>query len=80
MASDRDEQERYFGDAVYEAYRRGLNTDRVDRDRVSDHFWNGDPPESVADELQQRDRRRQQERDEQEFDEEQGDGIPGRTY
>jgi hypothetical protein len=60
---ERRAREEYFGDAVYEAYRRGLDVDRVDRDICDDHFWNGDQPESVADELQRRYQNKRAKRD-----------------
>ena len=35
-------------DAMYEVWRAGGNTDRIDYDRVSNHFANGDSYETAA--------------------------------
>ncbi len=37
-----------IGDAQYEAYRRGLNPDRVDYDRVCQHVYEGMRPDEAA--------------------------------
>ena len=38
---DRDEREDAFGDAVYDAWRSGLNPDYVSRDRIYDDMAEG---------------------------------------
>lgn len=44
-------------DAMYEVWRAGGNTDRIDYDRVSDHHGNGDSYEAAArDELRRPER------------------------
>lgn len=43
----RAEEHRYQMDVMYEVWRSGGNTDRIDRERVSDAFSNGDD-ESLA--------------------------------
>lgn len=48
MARDRD-CDGAFGDAVYEAWRRGLDPDQVDRDRVCDDVHSGMPAWEAAD-------------------------------
>lgn len=44
----RDEEHHYQMDAMYEVWRAGGNTDRIDYDRVSNHHANGDSYESAA--------------------------------
>lgn len=63
----RDERKRYYSDVQYEAYRRGMNPDRINPDTCDQHYYEGDRPEAVVDSLQQRDQRRrvQQEYEEQ---------------
>ena len=52
MSRDRREQERErdeaFGDAVYEAWRRGYNPDQVERERIEDDWYAGYPAEDCA--------------------------------
>lgn len=61
-----------YGDAVYSAWRRGLNPDRVDRERVCDLVHRGEPSfraaEIEVDRLERRDRqRREEQRAEEEY-------------
>jgi len=44
----REEEHRYQMDAMYEVWRAGGNTDRIDYDRVSAHHSNGDSYEAAA--------------------------------
>lgn len=44
----RSEREDYWGDVVYEVWRRGGDPDRVDRDRTDDHFYNGLSSDAAA--------------------------------
>ena len=45
---DREESHRYQMDAMYEVWRAGGDTDRIDCDRVSNHRDNGDSYEAAA--------------------------------
>lgn len=65
----REDERRYQGDVTYEVWRRGGNSDRVDRDRVRDCFDDGLSSETAA----SREMRRQQPRpsDEEQFPEDQ---------
>uniref|UniRef100_A0A6M3L7R4 Uncharacterized protein n=1 Tax=viral metagenome TaxID=1070528 RepID=A0A6M3L7R4_9ZZZZ len=48
----RDEERRYEGDVVYDVWRNGGNPDRVNLDRVQEHFDRGDQSDcAVRDEL-----------------------------
>lgn len=38
----------YFGDVIYEVWRRGGNPDRVDADRVDDYRYDGVDADSAA--------------------------------
>ena len=38
----RDEERRYEGDVVYDIWRNGGNPDRVNLERVHEHFYRGD--------------------------------------
>jgi hypothetical protein len=44
----RREEDRAFGDAVYEAYRRGYNSDLVDRERISHDIAEGCSDDEAA--------------------------------
>lgn len=44
----RDREELYRGDVTYEVYRRGGDYDRINDERVLDHFRNGDQYEVAA--------------------------------
>lgn len=48
MGSRRDEQREWEGDAFYEAYRRGIPEGRLDYDRMSHAFDNGQSPEGYV--------------------------------
>ena len=50
----RDERRKYEGDAIYEAWRRGLDTDRIDYDEIGRAYDNDRPPESIANDIQWR--------------------------
>lgn len=61
---ERKEERDYEGDAMYEIWRSGGNTDRIDYDRVREHHHQGDSYEAAArDEL--RHQRPKQHEDEQ---------------
>lgn len=64
---DHEEEHRYQMDAMYEVWRAGGNTDRIDYERVSNHYSNGDTYETAArDELRrQRPKPEEQEQVEQ---------------
>ncbi len=64
---ERQAERRYEGDAMYEVWRAGGNTDRIDYDRVREHQHNGDDYETAArDELRrQRPKPQEQEQIEQ---------------
>lgn len=42
------EREDAYGDAVYDAWRRGLNPDHVDRERIDDDWYAGYSREDCA--------------------------------
>lgn len=44
----REEEDRYRGDVTYDVWRSGGNVDRIDYDRVGDHFLRGDRVEDAA--------------------------------
>lgn len=44
-----DSYDDYRGDVVYEVWRRGGNVDRIDDDRVHEHYSYGDEYEQAAD-------------------------------
>ena len=48
----REEERRYEGDVVYDVWRNGGNPDRVNLDRVQEHFDSGDQSDyATRDEL-----------------------------
>lgn len=57
----REEEHRYQMDAMYEVWRAGGNTDRIDYDRVSNHRDNGDSYETAAGDELRRQRPKPQE-------------------
>jgi hypothetical protein len=60
MSADRDKINKAFGDAVYDAWRAGLNPDHVDPERIADNFYQtGDAEQAAAAEVD-RLRRQQQ--------------------
>ena len=64
----REEERRYEMDAMYEVWRAGGNTDRIDYERVDRHYENGDNYETAArDELR---RQRPAPQEEQQVDHE----------
>lgn len=44
----REEQREYENDVFYEVWRSGGNPDRINYDRVEDHFYNGDCYETAT--------------------------------
>ena len=66
---DRRRQERreYEADAYYEAWRSGVDTDRVTYERMEDAYYDGLPPESVANQIRREDRLRQEMHEQQEM-------------
>ena len=44
----REEQRRYKNDVFYDVWRSGGNPDRIDPDRVNQHYWDGMDSESAA--------------------------------
>lgn len=48
MGSRRDEESDWRGDAFYEAWRRGVPEGRMDYDRMSDAFYNGESPDGYV--------------------------------
>ena len=44
----RAEERRYEMDAMYEVWRAGGNIDRIDYERVDEHYQNGDSAEDAA--------------------------------
>lgn len=64
-----DEQDRFVGDAYYEAWRRGLDPDRVDWDRVCQDFYDGRESSAEADRLERLELLRRQEQQEREAQE-----------
>jgi hypothetical protein len=68
----REQERRYQADVAYEVWRSGGDTDRVDRDRVSGSFYDGDDESLAA----QRELRRQRPKPQlQEFDEQQDENY-----
>ncbi len=61
--SRRDEQREYEGDVFYEAYRRGINTDRIDYDRLEQAFDDGRSVSYIPNQIQQQDANRRYEQD-----------------
>lgn len=54
----RKEEREYEGDVVYDVWRRGGNPDRIDVERVQEHYYQGDEHEMAArDELRHQQRR-----------------------
>ena len=45
---EREQRQEAWGDAVYAAWRRGLDSDRVDRDRMDDDSYAGHGPEECV--------------------------------
>lgn len=45
---DREKQDRYRGDVIYDVWRSGGNVDRIDYDRVTDGYYDGRDAESMA--------------------------------
>ena len=70
MNNRRKEQRDYEADVFYDVWKRGGNPDRVNNERVIDHFWNGDSVDrAVKDELERQ--RPKPEIDGEEFEPEQ---------
>ncbi len=62
---DRDRRD-WEGDVVYDVWRSGHNPDAIDRDRLSDRYYNGqDADEAARAENRLQDARAQRQRDEQ---------------
>lgn len=69
-AKEREDQRRYEGDVFYEVWRAGGNPDRINDDRVSDRYYNGDSSEQAArSELSHQRRARERQQEEEYFDE-----------
>jgi hypothetical protein len=72
---EREEKHTYEMDAMYEVWRAGGNTDRINYERVDDHYSNGDSYETAArDELRRQrppppDEQEQQQYPEQQYPE-----------
>lgn len=43
-----EERRQYHNDVFYEVWRSGRDPDRIDYDRVQDHYYQGDSSESAA--------------------------------
>ena len=70
MSDRREERRKAFYDTVYEAWRRGGNSDAVDYDRVADAFYEGRLHHGVDErEVQRVTRRERPVEQEQEHDE-----------
>ena len=54
MSRERDKYDEAFGEACYLAWRSGHDPDRVDRDRIQDHFDDGAIDEFDAAEMEVR--------------------------
>lgn len=65
----RREEDSYRGDVIYEVWRNGGNPDRVDYDRVSDHFRDDRSVESSAREFMPRPRQPEPEQYEEQQEE-----------
>ena len=48
QAQRREEERQYRSDVTYDVWRSGRNPDRVDDDRVQDHFDHGDSADQAA--------------------------------
>lgn len=63
--AERRERQDAYGDAVYDAWRRGLNPDRVDPERIDDDWYAGHSREDCAerevDRIANRERRAEKE-------------------
>ena len=66
--SRNDERKQYEGDVFYEAWRRGMDTDRINPDRVSDAYYDGKHYETFVSELQERNRRLREQREMEEME------------
>uniref|UniRef100_A0A6H1ZVW2 Uncharacterized protein n=1 Tax=viral metagenome TaxID=1070528 RepID=A0A6H1ZVW2_9ZZZZ len=44
----REERRRYEGDVVYDVWRNGGNPDRVNVERIEEHFYRGDDCDSAT--------------------------------
>ena len=64
-AREHEERRKYDGDVVYEAWRRGLNSDRA-ADCADDCYYAGRSPEECVDGLARRERAAREHRQEQE--------------
>lgn len=62
MSRRRSEQDEWNGDAFYEAWRRGVPEGRMDYDRMSDAFDNGQSPDGYVGEICRRIEESRQER------------------
>lgn len=66
-----DSYDDYRGDAFYEAWRRGVDVDRLDDDRIHDYYDEGSLPEQYPIDIKRRDEcereRRELERAEMEY-------------
>ena len=71
MTTDPNDEDDAFGEACYEAWRRGINPDRVSRDAIAAAYYGGcagdsweDAARNVVDQLARRDRERREEMEE----------------
>jgi hypothetical protein len=44
----REEQEQFRGDVIYQVWRSGGNPDRINDDRLSDRYWDGQNADEAA--------------------------------
>lgn len=44
----REEERQYQADVAYQVWRNGGDMDRVDRERVNEHYWQGDDCDRAA--------------------------------
>ncbi len=59
-----EEIERAYGDAIYEAWCRGLNPDQIDKDYVEDFYYNSyDAGEAASSEVNRIQRESQREKE-----------------
>lgn len=69
---DRDEERfrrrEYYYDAIYEAWRNGVNPDRVNYDRVEQDYYDGRDPDAEARRLQRMDHERLCQREQEEME------------
>lgn len=65
MARRRSEEDSYRADAFYEAWRMGVDPDRISYDAVSDAYHDGRDADACARDIQRRDMERRQQQEEE---------------